>query len=259
MTGRHLGCALLLSSATILLCCNATGAEEGPILPGLDAIPQSPPYVADPSGDATPRPRRNLRPARPPADVEREPSPAHDGAEPPVRRGETAPDAQAPNAKRSGIRGLLPERPADRPPLTRSLDKPDANRANPLGRALDAPRSAPGKPSDAMSKRRNPSDPRSPERAAIGDRREPLADPWGANRQPTDPRARAALEREKAWRAGQNTAPSANARSPRAGSTAPQQGPQQSPPRAPQAGRQPGKQAPPSPRTGQPSGNRMAR
>ncbi len=256
MTGRHLGCALLLASAMILLCCNAIGAEEGPILPGLDAIPQSPPYVTDPSAaDATPRTRRTPRPAKPPADVERERPQPHDAANSPAPGGESAPDTHAPSAKRSGIRGLLPEKPADRPPLTRSLEKPDPNRGKSLGRAQDAPRSAPGKPSDAMSKRRNPSDPRAPERAAIGDRREPLADPWGASRQPTDPRTRSALEREKAWRAGQNAAPAANARSPRPGSTAPQQ----SPPRAPQAGRQPGKPAPASPRTGQPSGSRVAR
>ena len=142
MTGRHPSCALLLASAMILLCCNATGAEEGPILPGLDAIPQSPPYLTDPTAnDAAPRPRRNLRSAKPPADIERERPQAHDAAIAPAGR-ETAPDPQAPSAKRSGIRGLLPEKPADRPPLTRSLEKPDPNRAKSLGRAQDAPRNA---------------------------------------------------------------------------------------------------------------------
>jgi hypothetical protein len=248
MTGRHLGCALLLTSATILLCCAATNAEEGPILPGLDAIPQSPPYVADPSTrDAAPRARRTLRPPQPRQDAERERPQAHDGAKAPPRLDESSADAQAPSAKRPGIRGLLPEKPADRPPFNRSLEKPELDRTKSSGRAQDAPRSAAGRSSDAMSKRRNPSDPRSPERAMIGDRREPLADPWGASRQQSDPRTRAALEREKAWRAGQGAAPAANSRASSAG-----------PSRAPQAGRQPGKPAPP-PRTGQPTGNRLAR
>lgn len=247
MTKRHFGRGPLLASAMVLLCCAVIRAEEGPILPGLDAIPQSPPYVADPpAADAAPRPRRTLRPTTPRADAERERPKAHDDATAPARRGESAADERAPSAKRSGIRGLFPEKPADRP-LNRSPEKPESDRAKPLGRTQDAPRGTAGKSSDAMSKRRSPSDPRSSERAAIGDRRESLADPWGASRQQADPRTRAALEREKAWRAGQGAAPAAN---PRASSLAPS--------RTPQAGRQPGKPAP-SPRTGQPAGSRLAR
>jgi hypothetical protein len=250
MTTRHFGCGLMLASATILLCCKALHAEEGPILPGLDAIPQSPSSGADPSAnDVAPRPRRTLRPPAPRADIERERASVRDDARS-VERDETSPEAQTPSTKRSGIRGMLPEKPADRSPPARGPAKTESDRTKSLGRNLD-PHGAAGKPSGAPTMRRNPSDPRSLERAPIGDRREPLTDPWGASRPQTDPRTRAALEREKAWRAGQNAAPAANARSPRATPTAP--------PRAPQAGRQPGKAAPASPRTGQPSGSRLAR
>lgn len=250
MTTRHFGCGLMLASTMILLWCSAVRAEEGPILPGLEAIPQAPPYAADPSAnEAAPRPRRTLRPAVPRAEVERERDSERDNARS-VDGDETSQEAQTPSAKRSGIRGLLPEKSAERPPLSRGPAKTESDRTKSLGRNLD-PRGPVGNPNAAPPVRRNPSDPRSIDRGAIGDRREPLADPWGASRPQTDPRTRAALEREKAWRAGQNTAPAANPRGPRAPST--------SPPRTPQAGRQPTRTAPASPRTGQPSGSRVAR
>ena len=247
MTKRHIGYGLLAASAIIWQCCARAVAEEGPILPGLDAIPNPPPYVADPpAASAGPRPRRSLRAAAPPAEVEREPSTLRNNAD---EHGETSPDAKSPSAKRTGIRGLFPEKPADRPPLSRSPANPESDRTKSLGRTA-GPRGMSGDSNAAPSMRRGPGDPRSLDRAPIGDRREPpLSDPWGASRQQADPRSRAALEREKAWRAGQDQGPAANPRSPRASSA---------PSRSPQSGRQ-GNSSQTSPRTGQPSGNRFSR
>jgi hypothetical protein len=251
MTTRHFGRGPLLVSATIVFCCAVIRAEEGPILPGLDAIPQSPSYVADPSADeAAPRPRRMLRSPTPRGDIDRERTSVRDDARS-VDRDATLPESQTPSVKRSGNRGLRPEKPTERPPLTRSPTKTESDRTKSLGRSQNPPRGTVGSPNAAPGVRRNPNDPRSLDRAPIGDRREPLTAPWGASRQQADPRARAALEREKAWREGQNAAPAANARSPRAPSTYPS--------RTPQAGRPPARTGPASPRTGQPSGSRVAR
>ena len=228
MIRRHFGRGPLIASATFLFCCGTILAEEGPILPGLDAIPQSPPDVPFPSQrDAEVKTRRTPRPSSRVFERER---PAEDNAANP-------PAALAPSANRSGARGLFPPKPADRAPLTRSSARPDSDRARSPGRAPNVSQKAPPNPKKAPSLRPAP-----------------LTDPWSAGRPQTDARTRTAIEREKTWRAGQNASPAANARAPRASSALPPKSPQTAP-----LGRQSNKAPRASSQTGQPSGNRLAR
>jgi hypothetical protein len=250
MIKRQLGRGPLVASAALLFCCGTILAEEGPILPGLDAIPQSPPYAAHPLD--TDRPAKSRRAPRPASPVlERERSDQEIPTNRPTRRDETPPATVAPNANRLGARGLFPQKPADQAPLTRSAPKTNPDRTRSPGRA---PEVAPN-PRDTPPLGRGKSDPRALDRASSGERRAPLVDPWSAGRQQTDARPRAALEQEKAWRTGKSASPAANALAPRASSAVPPK----SPPRTAPLGRQSSKTPPASSRAGQPSGSGLAR
>jgi hypothetical protein len=254
MNRRHPGGGPLVVSVAILLCCGTIIAEEGPILPGLDAIQQSgqyPPYPSD--SQSTAKSRRPLLPANPVLKRQRPvDSDATKRAAPPS---DALPGAQSQNGYRPNARGLAPEGTADRAPVSRSSAKSDFDRARSLGRSSNAARNAAANAKDPQSARRGASDSRAGDRTPGSQRGATLGDPWSGGRQPTDPRTRAALEREKAWRAGQDAPPGANTRSTRAGAGLPPK----SPPRTAPLGRQPSKSPPTSSRTSQPAGIRFAR
>ena len=253
MNRRHPGRGPLVVCAAILLCCGTTIAEEGPILPGLDAIQQSGQYAPYPSdGQSTAKTRRPLLPANPV--LKRQRPVDSDATKRPAPRSDTLPGAQSQNGYRPNARGLPPEGTADRAPMSRSSEKSDFDRARSLSRSPNAARNAAANSKDPQSARRGASDSRAVDRTSGSQRGATLGDPWSGGRQPTDPRTRAALEREKAWR-GTGRAPGADTRGTRAGAGLPPK----SPPRTAPLGRQPSKSPPASSRTSQPAGTRFAR
>ncbi len=255
MIRRHLGHGPLVASAALLFCCGTILAEEGPFLPGLDAIPKSPPYVPYPAEDNAPaKSRRTLRPLG--GSMDRQRSAKGDAASRPASQDDTTRGAISAKS-RSGGHTRTVSRKTGRPVPARERFDEGRLRSCSIARPV----------SSCRSKRQLESTGRASTRAELRtilarSIAAPLASaarPWPtpgrlvANR-PIPARVPLLSER-KPGEPDKTPRPPRTSRAPRTSSALPQKSPSRTVP----LGRQSSKTPPNSSRTGQPASSRIAR